>query len=82
MIANGALEECAALLEDWDPTLPYSRALGADAIIAHLRGQASLDETAMRISASTRQYAKRQRTWFRSRMVGWQTVEPVGHSLG
>ena len=82
MVANGALEECAALLEDWDPTLPYSRALGADAIIAHLRGQVSLDEAVLRISASTRQYAKRQRTWFRSRMAGWQKVDSAAPCLG
>ncbi len=72
MIADGVVEECRRLLKDWDPTLPYSKALGAREFRAHLEDGVSLEDTIARISTVTRQYAKRQRTWFRSRMSGWR----------
>jgi len=31
--------------------------------------------------ASTRQYAKRQLTWFRHRMADWRWLEPSGNFL-
>ena len=74
MIADGVIEECRNLLKDWDPTLPYSKALGAREFRAHLEDGVSLEDTVARISTVTRQYAKRQRTWFRSRMNGWRRM--------
>jgi tRNA dimethylallyltransferase len=43
-------------------------------LIAHLQGQISLDEAKTRAVTASSQFAKRQRTWFRKRMVAWQTV--------
>lgn len=74
MLAGGALEEVRANLSDWDPALPSSRAIGAPELIAHLRGQMSLDEAREAAQIATRQYAKRQRTWFRARMKEWRAV--------
>jgi tRNA dimethylallyltransferase len=74
MIGAGALDEARAALEGWDPALPSSRAIGAAELVAHLRGETGLDEAVAAAKLATRQYAKRQRTWFRSRMGGWRPI--------
>ena len=75
MLEDGALDEVRAALPDWDPSRPFARAIGAAELVAHLQGRCSLAEAEVAASLATRQYAKRQRTWFRSRMAGWQTLE-------
>jgi tRNA dimethylallyltransferase len=42
--------------------------------VAHLRGETGLDEAVAAAKLATRQYAKRQRTWFRSRMGSWRRI--------
>lgn len=74
MLANGALEEAARNLDGWDPGLPSAKAIGAPELIAHLRGEITLEAARERAQTATRQYAKRQRTWFRSKMRGWQPL--------
>jgi tRNA dimethylallyltransferase len=74
MIAEGALEEARHNLEYWDSKWQSSQALGAPELIAHLQGQFTLDEAKSRAVTASSQFAKRQRTWFRKRMVAWQTV--------
>jgi len=74
MIAGGALDEVARELSRWDPAHPSARAIGAAELAAHLRGEITLDEAAAAARTATRQYAKRQRTWFRSRMAGWRAI--------
>ncbi len=74
MVTAGALEECAAALADWDPDQASSKAIGASDFIAYLQGHVSLAAAVSRAAAATRQYAKRQRTWFRARMKGWLKV--------
>jgi tRNA dimethylallyltransferase len=76
MLDAGALDEVRALLPVWAPAAPWARAIGAPELAAHLRGEIGLAEAAARARAATRQYAKRQRTWFRSRMGGWQRFDP------
>ena len=76
MIAQGALEEARANMEGWDPALLSSKAIGAPALIAHLRGEISLDAAAQAATIATRQYAKRQRSWFRARMKSWHWLPP------
>ncbi|MFZ5961635.1 tRNA (adenosine(37)-N6)-dimethylallyltransferase MiaA [Thalassococcus sp. BH17M4-6] len=78
MLADGALDEARAHLPDWSPDLPSSKAIGAPEMIAHLQGHLSLDEARIRATIATRQFAKRQRTWFRARMTQWQTLTPDG----
>lgn len=73
MLAEGALAEAEANLPGWDPGRPSSRAIGAPELIAHLRGEMTLAEAREAAIIATRQYAKRQRTWFRARMKGWTT---------
>lgn len=75
MLAGGALEEARAALPYWDPSRPWAKAIGAPELMAHLRGELSLADAAERAKAATRQYAKRQRTWFRSRMGAWTPLQ-------
>ena len=75
MIDHGALDECQSVLKSgWEPSLPSSKALGAAELIAYIRGECSLAEASERATIVTRQFAKRQRTWFRSKMKDWQQV--------
>jgi tRNA dimethylallyltransferase len=74
MIDDGALNEAREALDGWDPALPSSRAIGAPELVAHLRGEFTLADAVTNAKLATRQYAKRQRTWFRSRMAGWQRL--------
>ena len=76
MMAAGALDEVRAALDDWDPALPSSRAIGAAELVAHLRGEMPLGQAVAAAKLATRQYAKRQRTWFRNRMRAWAEIAP------
>jgi tRNA dimethylallyltransferase len=77
MIRAGALDEVAAVAERrLDPALPVMRAHGVPGLLAHLRGEMSLDDAIRRGQADTRAYAKRQFTWARHQMVGWTWAAP------
>ncbi len=76
MLAEGALEEARALLPHWSPDLPAAKAIGAAELIAHLKGDMTLDAARDAATAGTRRFAKRQRTWFRARMGGWARHRP------
>ncbi len=77
MLEQGALAEAEANLADWSPDKPSSKAIGAPELIAHLKGEISLKEARSRAIIASRQYAKRQRTWFRARMGRWHGI-PLG----
>ena len=80
MIDQGALDEVRAALPDWPDNAsgpgapPWTRAIGGPELVAHLRGHISLSQAIQDATLATRQYAKRQRTWFRNRMKGWETL--------
>jgi tRNA dimethylallyltransferase len=74
MLAAGALIEARANLSDWNPALPSSKAIGGPELIAHLRGEMSLTSATEAATLASRQFAKRQRTWFRSNMRAWKQV--------
>ncbi|WP_227257962.1 tRNA (adenosine(37)-N6)-dimethylallyltransferase MiaA [Kangsaoukella pontilimi] len=74
MIRTGALDEARANADTFDPNQPSAKAIGAAELVAHIRGQMSLEEAAQRATLLTRQYAKRQRSWFRARMGGWRHI--------
>jgi tRNA dimethylallyltransferase len=77
MLVAGALDEARCIAErNPDPGLPGYRAHGLRPLIAHLRGEMTLDEAAELTRAQTRQYAKRQITWFRHQMEGWEKLDP------
>ncbi len=67
MLDNGAKEEVTALLKrDLSDDCPIMRAIGVPEISAWLDGEINLEEAKTRAMAATRQYAKRQYTWFRN----------------
>lgn len=74
MLAEGALDEARENLPRWSETLQSSKAIGAAELIAHLRGEITLDAAREAAIIATRQYAKRQRSWFRARMKDWHPI--------
>lgn len=76
MFERGAVDEVKALLAlQPDPSLPAMKAIGVPEIAAMLAGDLSEAEAIERAVIATRQYAKRQRTWFRNRMADWSWIE-------
>jgi tRNA dimethylallyltransferase len=72
MLEGGALEEARAIAAlGLDASLPVMRAVGLPPLLAHLRGELSLDEAAAAAKTSTRNYAKRQLTWARGNFSAW-----------
>jgi tRNA dimethylallyltransferase len=76
MLAEGALDEARANLATWNPDHLSAKAIGAPELIAHLQGQMTLAAAQEAATIATRQFAKRQRTWFRARMRGWHIYRP------
>jgi len=65
MIEQGAIDEVKALLQrDLDPGLPVMRAIGVREIAAYLGGEIDREQAIALGRQATRNYAKRQYTWF------------------
>ena len=72
MMAHGALDEVRALVaRDLDPDLPAMKAVGVRELAAHLAGELPLPDAVAAVKQSTRNYAKRQLTWFRNQQRDW-----------
>ena len=77
MLAAGAIEEVAALAaRRLDPLLPAMKAHGVPVLIRHIRGEVTRAEAAAFGRTETRQYAKRQFTWFRHQLPEFEWVTP------
>ena len=70
MLRAGALDEVRPLA-DLDPMLPMMKAIGVPELVAYLKGEISLDEASTRAKTATRNYIKRQLTWWRGQMAHW-----------
>lgn len=68
MLAGGWPDEVRALAARVPGEAPAWNACGYRALRDHLAGEATLDDARTAILVSTRQYAKRQRTWFRHQL--------------
>jgi tRNA dimethylallyltransferase len=77
MIEAGAMEEVRALLAlRLDPGMPAMKAIGVRELGMVSEGRVSLEEAQRLAAIATRQYAKRQSTWFRNQLgPEWQRVE-------
>ncbi len=77
MVESGAIDEVERLLiRRLDPELPVMRAIGAREISAWLHGEMTREEMVEAGRLATRQYAKRQYTWFRHQLPeAWRRVE-------
>lgn len=65
MIADGLVEEVEYLSKKYGINLPLLNTLGYQEIKQYLAGETSLEAATDLIALHTRQFAKRQRTWFR-----------------
>lgn len=78
MSAGGGLDEARAFAAlELDPTLPAVKAIGVPEMMAAARGELPIDEAIEAAVIATRQYAKRQETWFRNQMPDWPRVDPA-----
>ena len=69
MLVQGALAEVRALAAlGLDPALPAMKALGVPDLLSHLEGRLTLAGAALAAKQATRQFAKRQSTWFRTQI--------------
>jgi tRNA dimethylallyltransferase len=79
MMAAGALDEVRVLAaRRLDPNLPAMKAHGVPWLIRHLNGEIALAEAVEGGKRDTRQYTKRQATWFRNQLSDFVWVEPDG----
>ena len=75
MVEAGALDEVRALMaRGLDPALPAMKAVGVREFAAHLTGETTLAAAVEATRQATRNYAKRQLTWFRNQTPGWARV--------
>ncbi len=69
MAADGLVEEVKGLLEKgYGPEDPGMSGTGYREVAAHVRGDMTLEEALDRMRSQTRQYARRQLTWFRHQL--------------
>ncbi len=79
MLKAGAVDEVKALLaQNLSPAMPVMKAIGVPQIAAMLAGEMREAEVIERGAAATRQYAKRQMTWFRNQLdESWRRIDPL-----
>jgi tRNA dimethylallyltransferase len=73
MLSGGWLDEIRSLLREGIPeSAPAFQAIGYRQLLRHLEGVCTLEQATADILRATRQYAKRQETWFRrERVAAW-----------
>ena len=83
MIEEGALEEVKALLElELPDHATVLKAIGVPQLSSYLRGEIRLVEAIEKLKAATRQYAKRQSTWFRGQFGdNWKVFDPLSPTI-
>jgi tRNA dimethylallyltransferase len=81
MIRDGLIDEVRSLLQNGVPeTATSMQSLGYKEVIPYLKGGATLEETIELIQRRTRQFAKRQLTWFRNmKEIHWFDVSNDGY---
>ena len=77
MINEGAIKEVERFIKlKIKKDHSINKVIGIDELTQYLKKQINFDEAKELISIKTRQYAKRQATWARSRMVNWKKINP------
>ena len=74
MISGGAINEAQYIIEN---NLDSRRAIGAEQLCAFLRGDINQDAAIENWITKTNQYAKRQRTWFRTQFSADFTIDHI-----
>lgn len=71
MVRRGLIEEVASVLaEGHAPSAPGLDGIGIREAVEYLHGRRARESVAEAVATSTRQYAKRQQTWFRHQLAG------------
>jgi tRNA dimethylallyltransferase len=77
MIKEGALKEVKKFIKlNIKKNLSVNKVIGIDELTQCLNQKIDLGQAQELISIKTRQYAKRQATWARSRMISWSKISP------
>ena len=75
MVEGGALEEVRSLVvRGLDPARPVMKAVGVRPLARRLAGELTLVQAVEAVRQETRNYAKRQLTWFRNQTPDWPRV--------
>jgi tRNA dimethylallyltransferase len=78
MMEDGAIKEVKKFIKlKIKKDLSVNRVIGIDELTQYLVGKINLDQAKELITIKTRQYAKRQATWARSRMTHWEKINPT-----
>ena len=78
MVEEGAINEVKKFIKlKIKKSLSVNRVIGIDELTQYLDKKINLDLAQELISIKTRQYAKRQATWARSRMTSWEKINPI-----
>ena len=78
MFARGLVDETRGLLQDGLAENKFAlQAIGYRQVVEHLRGERDLAATIELVKIRTRQFAKRQLTWFRAQKnLEWIELKP------
>ena len=77
MLQDGAIEEVKRFSKKkLKKESSVNKVIGLNELKQYLKNQMTLDQAREIIAIRTRQYAKRQATWARSRMVSWKKISP------
>ena len=75
MVENGALDEVRRLVaRDLSPALPAMKAVGVRELAAYVSGALDREAAVAALKQATRNYAKRQLTWFRNQCRDWSRI--------
>jgi len=78
MIDEGAIKEVKKFIKfKIKKDLSVNRVIGIDELTQYLNKEITLNQAEELITIKTRQYAKRQATWARSRMISWKKINPT-----
>ena len=77
MVEEGAIKEVKRFIKlKIKKDQSVNKVIGIDELTQYLNRKINLDQAKELISIKTRQYAKRQATWARSRMISWSKIDP------
>lgn len=78
MLENGLLDECKSFFGKFDVDKTAVQAIGYKELFPYLEGKISLDEAVANLKKATRNYAKRQLTWFRKdERIHWLYADEI-----
>ena len=81
MLEEGAIKEVKKFIKlKIKKNLSVNKVIGIDELTQYLEEKINLNQVQELISIKTRQYAKRQATWARSRMTSWKKINPINIS--